>query len=352
MRVRPGATSISCAGQTCVADSQLFSRSQQACRASSYTSGTFLERTCSRKSCSSTVSESALSNYSFRSPRGNCRNSKKCLVVSAAASYKPYSYNQRDYHQVCLLMLAHSPTDSSPMGTIILSRVDEQGEKEDREHALLLQIGGDSLIAISSVVLETSQQRPVALDLLWKVLERGQEISKREWKLIRVAIVDIKNSTYIGRLFFGDKETGEVVWDCDCRPSDGLWLSHQAKCPMYVHRRIWRDHKSRTRDLVTGDDETARFLLGPKAFAAREVEDLTGTKALTTIRQDDPEPVKRLKREMEVALSEEDYSAAARIRDHPFMKLAMQIVEERLAGRDSEAEALQVELHNAVKRQQ
>lgn len=63
--------------------------------------------------------------------------------------------------------------------------------------------------------------------VVWQVLERGQEISKREWKLIRVAIVDIKNSTYIGRLFFGDKETGEVVWDCDCRPSDGLWLSHQ-----------------------------------------------------------------------------------------------------------------------------
>jgi hypothetical protein len=59
------------------------------------------------------------------------------------------------------------------------------------------------------------------------VLERGQEISKREWKLIRVAIVDIQNSTYIGRLFFGDRETGEVVWDCDCRPSDGMWLSFQ-----------------------------------------------------------------------------------------------------------------------------
>ena len=59
------------------------------------------------------------------------------------------------------------------------------------------------------------------------MLERGQEISKREWKLIRVAIVEMQNSTYIGRLFFGDKETGEVVWDCDCRPSDGLWLSFQ-----------------------------------------------------------------------------------------------------------------------------
>ncbi len=69
-------------------------------------------------------------------------------------------------------------------------------------------------------------------------------------------------------------------------------------------------------------------------------------------RQDDPEPVKRLKREMAVALSEEDYSSAARIRDHPFMKLAVQIIEERLAGRETEAKALQVKLQNAVKGQQ
>ncbi len=53
---------------------------------------------------------------------------------------------------------------------------------------------------------------------------------------------------------------------------------------MYVHKRVWTHHKSRTRDLIQGDDETARFLLGPKAVAAQEVEDLTGTKALTTIR--------------------------------------------------------------------
>ncbi|DBB04511.1 TPA: hypothetical protein ACH3X1_012605 [Trebouxia sp. C0004] len=55
---------------------------------------------------------------------------------------------------------------------------------------------------------------------------------------------------------------------------------------------------------------------------------------------------------MAVALSEEDYSSAARIRDHPFMKLAVQIIEERLAGRETEAKALQVKLQNAVKSQQ
>ena len=69
-------------------------------------------------------------------------------------------------------------------------------------------------------------------------------------------------------------------------------------------------------------------------------------------REDDPEPVKRLKREMAVALSEEDYVSAARIRDHPFMKLAVQIIQEKLAGRESEAEALQAELQKVVQAQQ
>ena len=62
--------------------------------------------------------------------------------------------------------------------------------------------------------------------------------------------------------------------------------------------------------------------------------------------------MKRLKREMAVALAEEDYVSAARIRDHPFMKLAVQIVQEKLAGRESEAEALQAELQKVVRAQQ
>jgi bifunctional DNase/RNase len=61
--------------------------------------------------------------------------------------------------------------------------------------------------------------------LLTQVLQRGQDISKRDWKVLRVAIVELRDSTYIGRLFFGDADTGNVVWDCDCRPSDGCWLA-------------------------------------------------------------------------------------------------------------------------------
>ena len=57
-----------------------------------------------------------------------------------------------------------------------------------------------------------------------QVLERGQEISKRDWRVVRVAIVELRQQTYIGRLFFGD-DNGVVMWDCDCRPSDGCWLA-------------------------------------------------------------------------------------------------------------------------------
>ncbi len=62
-----------------------------------------------------------------------------------------------------------------------------------------------------------------------QILERGQEISKRDWRVVRVAIVDLQQQTYIGRLFFGDADSGAVVWDCDCRPSDGCWLALKAR---------------------------------------------------------------------------------------------------------------------------
>ena len=46
-----------------------------------------------------------------------------------------------------------------------------------------------------------------------------------DFKLLRVAVVDLQSFAYIGRLFFGDPATGQHSWDCDCRPSDGFWLA-------------------------------------------------------------------------------------------------------------------------------
>lgn len=33
------------------------------------------------------------------------------------------------------------------------------------------------------------------------------------------------NDVYYGRLFFGDPETQQVLWDCDVRPSDATFLA-------------------------------------------------------------------------------------------------------------------------------
>ena len=63
---------------------------------------------------------------------------------------------------------------------------------------------------------------------------------------------------------------------------------------------------------------------------------------------DDREPVKRLKRELGVALSEEDYATAARIRDHPYMKMHARTVECWREGRLSEAMRLEEELDRAI----
>ncbi|EIE24051.1 hypothetical protein COCSUDRAFT_62574 [Coccomyxa subellipsoidea C-169] len=187
--------------------------------------------------------------------------------------------------------------------------------------ALVLAVGGDTLISVASILEDHKRDRPMALDLLWQVLQRGQEISKRDWKVLRVAITELRDSTYIGRLFFGDADTGNLVWDCDCRPSDGCWLALKMM------------KQSGSPDSIVIATEEAV------------------TNPLTSIRGDEPEPLKRLKREMGVALHEEDYATAARIRDHPFMQLHMRILEHRKNNRVDAANSMERELEDLINQQ-
>jgi hypothetical protein len=72
--------------------------------------------------------------------------------------------------------------------------------------------------------------------------QRGRSISKRDWTLLRVAVVACVNDVYYGRLFFGDPETQQVLWDCDVRPSDATFLAlkvnkSSSNSGMFVARR-------------------------------------------------------------------------------------------------------------------
>ena len=55
--------------------------------------------------------------------------------------------------------------------------------------------------------------------------QRGRNLSKRDWTLLRVAVVACVNDVYYGRLFFGDPDTQQVLWDTDVRPSDATFLA-------------------------------------------------------------------------------------------------------------------------------
>jgi hypothetical protein len=66
----------------------------------------------------------------------------------------------------------------------------------------------------------------------------------------------------------------------------------------------------------------------------------------------DPEPIKRLKRELHVAVGEEDYAAAARLRDHPFMRLYAQLKSAEAGGHFAQGKALRHELLHLITSQQ
>ncbi|KFM27981.1 hypothetical protein F751_0667 [Auxenochlorella protothecoides] len=242
---------------------------------------------------------------------------------------------------------------SQSSGHLLLMRDGPRGI-EDTERGLILAVGGDTLSGIALLMQGRDGERPLCLDLLWTVLQRGKELSKRDWRLERVAIVELRGMAYIGRLFFGDG-AGGAAWDCDCRPSDGCWLSLKEKCPIYIHRRVWEDNSTPLRDLARKDDApsplTQRRGKGGATLGMDGVvlgSDNSLPSQVTSIRDSDPELLKRLKMEMRVALKDEDYATATRLRDHPFMRLHARILTAEKEGAADEVQRLRDELDFTV----
>ncbi|BDA46277.1 hypothetical protein COCOBI_08-3690 [Coccomyxa sp. Obi] len=266
---------------------------------------------------------------------------RRKLSTTCAAGFQPYPFDERDYYSVNIQVIVGQVEQPHMAGHLILMR-DSDRRMEPGASALVLGVGGDTLICVAAILEDHKLNRPMSLDLLWQVLQRGQDISKRDWKILRVAIVELRDSTYIGRLFFGDADTGNVVWDCDCRPSDGCWLALKSRCPVYVRKSVWEAHAMPMKQTAQSGG-TASVVIGAERA---QVEN-----PLTSISGDEPEPLKRLKREMGVALHEEDYATAARIRDHPFMQLHMRILEHRKHNREEAARSMERDLEDLIEKQ-
>jgi len=259
-------------------------------------------------------------------------------------------------------------------GNLVLTRFSQGAQTVDDTRGLVLGVSGDTLISLALLLEDRKPARPLALDLMMRLIERGQQISKRDWKVLRVAIVALRDAVYIGRLFFGDAQTGEVVYDCDCRPSDACWLAIRTGAPIMVSKDVWEAAAVNVGDLIAmrpgsvqqltttfidtamqpesrrgrqqpGNSHNSAEVQSPFEPAFREVsEGDEGYDPLTSVRLKDPEVIKRLKREMRVALDEEDFEHCKRIRDHPFMQTYVAIHRCKKDGKLVEAMELEDDL--------
>lgn len=281
--------------------------------------------------------------------------------LARAQAREPFPWTDADYAQVQFMpppfgpiLISKEPRDSVFKAVLVFQKVGNLALSEDAQ-ALEVFISGDSALGIYALLNGQTTERPMALDVLYQMWQAGRE----DWKLLRVAVVELRNDVFVARLFFGDPATGEVKWDCDCRPSDGTFLAMKSGAPIFVHKRVWNEAATRLKDThafeyikqlhaqkagsSSGSDSDSTPAPAPSGSRAR------GGGALPALPPDAPDasallPISLLLRDMEEAVAEEDYNMAARLRDHPWMRMHSDIEMHKTIGAFDRAKELYTQL--------
>lgn len=163
---------------------------------------------------------------------------------------------------------------------------------------------------------------------------------------------------FIGRMFFGDQTTGKVYFDCDVRPSDGIFLALKQKAPIFVNENVWAEasktlskstvHQMMSQCETSGPEGMASPQQGDEQANQRPKQRLLSPADFTELLEDDLDAIKLLKRKLLVAIKEEDYSAAASIRDHPYLIVYRDICQSKISGQVDRATKLEEELKRQV----
>lgn len=240
------------------------------------------------------------------------------------------------------ILISKEPRDSVFKAVLVFQKISNLALTEDA-HALEVFISGDSALGIYALLNGQTTERPMALDVLWQMWQAG----KQDWKLLRVAVVELRNDVFVARLFFGDPVTGEAKWDCDCRPSDATFLAMKSGAPIYVHKKVWEEASTRLRDThafeyikqlhAAAKDTEPRSrssLMSASGSAASPVASSDFLDSGTLL------PISLLIRDMEEAIAIEDYASAAQIRDHPWMRMHADIDMHRSIGAYDRAKEL------------
>jgi hypothetical protein len=121
-------------------------------------------------------------------------------------------------------------------------------------------------------------------------------------ELVRAVIYDIKDSTFIARLYFeGNRYSPGSPLVLDSRPSDALALALRCKCPVFVAEKV-AINTGVPVDVFSTAGEIPSFPLE----AASEEEPEIPEKSLRRL---------TLQVELEAAVANEEYERAAEIRD-------------------------------------
>ncbi|GFR41045.1 hypothetical protein Agub_g1479 [Astrephomene gubernaculifera] len=320
-------------------------------------------------------------------------------TVMRATNREPgFPFDESDYLRVALLnrapygpmkiLPASDQSASTYSGVLVFKREAEQTLSPETP-VLEVFVAGDTACNIYTQLHGYKSNRPMVHDLMFDLLNRAQEVSRGQWQLLRVAVVALENDIFIGRLFFGDAATGAVMWDCDCRPSDGVYLSLRTGCPFFVARKVWEaaavpirmskvhmiaaheagvasaqqqqqgnqglqqqqaQQQQQQAQAASSSSRSSHAQADPQSGDGGSSGAASSADDYTTLKPDDPEVIKLLKRELAVAVREEDYAAAIRLRDHPYMQLYRRIEAFHHVGRAEEAASLRRELAAMIKR--
>jgi bifunctional DNase/RNase len=108
-------------------------------------------------------------------------------------------------------------------------------------------IGPTEAASIEMAILRNKPQRPGTHDLIMSIL---RELSMT---LESVAIIDVVNGIYIGRLSL---QPGGATPAIDARPSDCIALAVRAGCPIYVNENVMNQYSIAKDSLPESANET------------------------------------------------------------------------------------------------
>ena len=105
--------------------------------------------------------------------------------------------------------------------------------EHDGDRSFPIVIGFPEAAEINRKLRGAQMPRPMTHDLIGKILE------SLGWSLEKIVINDLRDSTFFAVLVLRRSDNGKAVEKTiDCRPSDAIALAAQARCKIWVSKKV------------------------------------------------------------------------------------------------------------------